>query len=279
MLGSAEFAAVARALRALDDLPGRVASGRGSGERGAAEAALAAARHAAGTTKGSRTFERLFGAWAGVSLATLATATIREGSLRAASHALCLRGAGRLSARVVRIAKLEFRPRDVDILWGHAPTPFGDGLFARSTHGILHVAFCDAIATAQREFESRLRAWRPRNVTRDDAAARRMARAIFAAEVAAPIDLHLIGSPFRTLVWQALLALDGSETKTYGELARSVRKASAARAVGGAVGANRIGWLVPCHHVLRNDGGLGGFHWGVDRKRAMLVWESLTPTP
>jgi AraC family transcriptional regulator of adaptative response/methylated-DNA-[protein]-cysteine methyltransferase len=204
---------------------------------------------------------------------------VHEGSLRAAAHALCLRGAGRLSACVVRVAKTDARPRDLEILWGYAPTPFGDGLFARSAQGLVHLAFSDASAASQRDFALRWRAWRPRSVTRDDAAAERMSLAIFLNDDHAPIALHLIGSPFRALVWQALLAFDGSETKSYGDLARSIRKASAARAVGGAVGANRIGWLVPCHHVLRNDGELGGFHWGVDRKRAMLVWESLTPTP
>jgi len=59
--------------------------------------------------------------------------------------------------------------------------------------------------------------------------------------------------------------------------ASAVSRPLAARAVGTAVGSNRIGWLVPCHHVVRSDGGLGGFHWGVDRKRAMLVWESIRP--
>jgi AraC family transcriptional regulator of adaptative response/methylated-DNA-[protein]-cysteine methyltransferase len=270
MLASSEFLAVTRALRALDALPDDIS----------VAAATQAARRAAGAARGGSTaFERRFGAWAGVSLAKLALATVHEGSLRAAAHALCLRGAGRLSACVVRVAEIETRPHDLEILWGCAPTPFGDGLFARSPQGIFHVAFCDSIAAAQREFEARLRPWRPRSVTRDDAAARRMAQTIFTGADHGPIGLHLIGSPFRTLVWQALLALDGSETKTYGEMARSIRKASAARAVGGAVGANRIGWLVPCHHVLRNDGSLGGFHWGVDRKRAMLVWESLPPTP
>lgn len=271
MLGSQDFAPVMRALRALDELPGDAS----------VAAATRAARQASGTARGSGTaaFERRFGAWAGVSLAKLATATVYEGSLRAAAHALCLRGAGRLGARVVRVAKIDTRPRDLEILWGYAPTPFGDGLFASSAQGLVHLAFCDAGAGAQRDFERRWRAWRPRSVTRDDAAAARLSRTIFAGDDHAPIALHLIGSAFRTLVWQALLAFDASETKSYGEVAHGIRKASAARAVGSAVGANRIGWLVPCHHVLRNDGDLGGFHWGVDRKRAMLVWESLTPTP
>jgi AraC family transcriptional regulator of adaptative response/methylated-DNA-[protein]-cysteine methyltransferase len=50
---------------------------------------------------------------------------------------------------------------------------------------------------------------------------------------------------------------------------------TAARAVGGAVGANRVAWLIPCHHVLRKSGDLGGYRWGEDRKRAMLAWETL----
>jgi AraC family transcriptional regulator of adaptative response/methylated-DNA-[protein]-cysteine methyltransferase len=49
----------------------------------------------------------------------------------------------------------------------------------------------------------------------------------------------------------------------------------AAQAVGNAVGANPIGWLIPCHNVLRKDGALGGYRWGPERKRAMLAWSSL----
>ncbi|MGQ0429095.1 MAG: methylated-DNA--[protein]-cysteine S-methyltransferase, partial [Gammaproteobacteria bacterium] len=60
---------------------------------------------------------------------------------------------------------------------------------------------------------------------------------------------------------------------TYSEIAEAIGKRGASRAVGQAVGANPVAWLIPCHRVLRRDGELGGYHWGVERKRAMLAWE------
>jgi O-6-methylguanine DNA methyltransferase len=74
-------------------------------------------------------------------------------------------------------------------------------------------------------------------------------------------------------VWRALLELGRAQTLTYGQLATAIGRPRASRAVGSAVGENPIAWLIPCHHVLRGDGGLGGYRWGLDRKRAILAWE------
>jgi AraC family transcriptional regulator of adaptative response/methylated-DNA-[protein]-cysteine methyltransferase len=80
------------------------------------------------------------------------------------------------------------------------------------------------------------------------------------------------GTNFQLKVWQALVRLGGKTTATYTNVARSVGVGAATRAVGNAVGANQIAWLIPCHTVLRKDGGLGGYRWGEDRKRTMLAW-------
>jgi AraC family transcriptional regulator of adaptative response/methylated-DNA-[protein]-cysteine methyltransferase len=76
-------------------------------------------------------------------------------------------------------------------------------------------------------------------------------------------------------VWRALLELGSAGPTTYAALANAVGVPGGAQAVGGAVGANPVAWLIPCHNVLRKDGALGGYHWGADRKRAMLAWTSL----
>jgi AraC family transcriptional regulator of adaptative response/methylated-DNA-[protein]-cysteine methyltransferase len=83
------------------------------------------------------------------------------------------------------------------------------------------------------------------------------------------------GTNFQLRVWRALLELADDQTTTYGELARALHAPRAARAVGSAVGANPVGWLIPCHRVLRENGALGGYRWGEDRKRAMLAWEAI----
>ena len=86
--------------------------------------------------------------------------------------------------------------------------------------------------------------------------------------------LHLIGAPFQLKVWEALLTIPSGHVTTYSEIAQSIGKPKAVRAVGTAVGRNPVSWLIPCHRALRKSGALGGYHWGLPVKRAMLAWES-----
>ena len=86
-----------------------------------------------------------------------------------------------------------------------------------------------------------------------------------------PLDLK--GTAFQIRVWQFLLSLDDGEVASYSELARAIDNPKAVRAVASACAANRVAVLVPCHRILRSDGGLGGYRWGIDRKRALLDME------
>ena len=86
--------------------------------------------------------------------------------------------------------------------------------------------------------------------------------------------LHMIGAPFQIKVWEALLRVPSGHVTTYSEIAQSVGYPRAVRAVGTAVGRNPVSWLIPCHRALRKSGGLGGYHWGLPVKRAMLAWEA-----
>ena len=84
----------------------------------------------------------------------------------------------------------------------------------------------------------------------------------------APLQLH--GTPFQQTVWQALLAIPPGTTSSYAEIARRIGAPTSSRAVGAAIAANPLAVIVPCHRVLRSDGGLSGYRWGVARKRALL---------
>lgn len=86
--------------------------------------------------------------------------------------------------------------------------------------------------------------------------------------------LHLIGAPFQIKVWEALLHVPSGHVTTYSDIARTVGSPKAVRAVGTAVGRNPVSWLIPCHRALRKSGALGGYHWGLPVKRAMLAYES-----
>lgn len=86
--------------------------------------------------------------------------------------------------------------------------------------------------------------------------------------------LALIGAPFQIKVWEALLQVPSGHVTTYSEIAAAIGNPKAVRAVGTAVGRNPIAWLIPCHRALRKSGGLGGYHWGLPVKRAMLAYEA-----
>ena len=83
-----------------------------------------------------------------------------------------------------------------------------------------------------------------------------------------PLDVR--GTAFQHEVWAALRRIPPGATRTYGEIAREIGRPGAARAVGAACGSNPVAVVIPCHRVVRGDGDLGGYHWGIERKRAIL---------
>ena len=89
-----------------------------------------------------------------------------------------------------------------------------------------------------------------------------------------PLDVH--GTVFQQRVWQALCKIPVGSTASYGEIARRIGQPKAARAVAQSCASNMLAVAIPCHRVVRNDGGLSGYRWGVERKRALLERESCT---
>jgi AraC family transcriptional regulator of adaptative response/methylated-DNA-[protein]-cysteine methyltransferase len=85
-----------------------------------------------------------------------------------------------------------------------------------------------------------------------------------------------IGTEFQRSVWRELIKIPFAETRTYLQIAIELGSASSARAVGTAIGANPIAWLIPCHRVIQTSGGMGGYRWGLDRKKELLNWEKET---
>jgi AraC family transcriptional regulator of adaptative response/methylated-DNA-[protein]-cysteine methyltransferase len=96
-----------------------------------------------------------------------------------------------------------------------------------------------------------------------------------AGEDPIPLNLLLKGTNFQIRVWEALLRIPPGEVTTYGRLAEGIGRPGSARPVGSAVGRNTIAYLIPCHRVIREDGGLGGYRWGEERKEAMLLYEAM----
>ncbi len=98
--------------------------------------------------------------------------------------------------------------------------------------------------------------------------------ALTALLAADPVPLILVGTPFQRMVWRALLALSPGERTSYAALAAALGRPRAVRAVGTAVGRNPLAVLVPCHRVVRSDGGLGGYRWGLAMKERLLAREA-----
>ncbi len=88
-----------------------------------------------------------------------------------------------------------------------------------------------------------------------------------------PILLHIKASDFQLKVWKTLLKIPKGQLTTYGYIAKQIKNPKAARAVGSAVGTNPVSYLIPCHRVIPAAGGIGNYHWGVERKKMMIEWE------
>lgn len=157
---------------------------------------------------------------------------------------------------------------------GLAATPFGSGVFLWNARGLSGLAFADEGAQAE-AFADLSGRFPGARFHRDDAGAAAWAGRIFDAQPGQdPVPLALYGTPWRRQVWRALLSVPPGALTSYRRIAQAVCTAKASRAVGAAVGANPVSWLIPCHRVLSSDGRLTGYHWGVKRKRAMLAYEA-----
>lgn len=154
------------------------------------------------------------------------------------------------------------------ISYGFAPSPFGECSIAFSEEGIYALLFADDRESALADLQHRF----PKiNFNRNDDEAALLGQRIFEKGEVPPLQPS--GTPFQLSVWQALQLIPPGETTTYARIAEAIGRPKAVRAVGTAIGANPIAFLIPCHRVVRTGGGLGGFRWGLERKMHMLEWE------
>lgn len=264
---SYHYATIARALREID------AAGPGvTLEDLAARIGLSPAH-----------FQRTFSQWVGVSpkryqqYLTLDHARdllAQRFTVLDTAHAAGLSGTGRLHDLFLTWEAMS--PGDfakggagVPIRWGLAPSPFGEAVVMATDKGICGLGFAEDMGR-EAATQDLMRRWPAATFHRDDAAIAPLAAAAFGGQ---DTPLHLIGAPFQIKVWEALLAIPSGHVTTYSEIAGAIGHDKAVRAVGTAVGRNPISFLIPCHRALRKSGGLGGYHWGLPVKRAMLAWE------
>ena len=234
--------------------------------------------------------QRLFTRWAGLSpkaflqAVTLdhARGLLRDSaSILDASYELGLSGPGRLHDLFVTHEGMspgiyKAHGRGLNISYGFHDCPFGRALILITSEGLAGLAFADhgKEKSALADMTAR---WPEATYVENQQATAAYAKRIFESErwkPDQPLKIVFIGSDFEIRVWETILRIPFGKASTYSDIASHIGKPKAARAVGSAVGKNPISFVVPCHRVLEKSGGLGGYHWGLTRKRAILGWEA-----
>ncbi|MCJ7838577.1 MAG: methylated-DNA--[protein]-cysteine S-methyltransferase [Burkholderiales bacterium] len=233
-------------------------------------------------------FQRLFQRWAGVSpkrflqfqTAQEAKRVLREsGDLLDASYNAGLSGPGRLHDLIVNVEAVtpgEYKRRGggLSISWGTHATPFGDCLLGLTPRGVCALEFLQP--ESDDDALARLRTlWENAQLVHAPQLTAPVAERIFGLhkQGLAPLAVLVKGTNFQIKVWEALLRVPSGEITSYARLARNVGQPRAARAVGSAVAANPIAYLIPCHRVIRSTGSFGDYRWGALRKRVLLSRE------
>ena len=234
-------------------------------------------------------FQRLFSRWVGVSpkryqqylqLGQAKEMLRNRSTTLEAAHEVGLSGTGRLHDLFLRWEAMspgEFARagEGLTIYWGWFDSPFGLALVMGTEKGICGLALASEMGeeAAMQDLMSR---WPKAAFVEDPMMLRPWVLTAFGAENGAldKAPLYLIGAPFQIKVWEALLRVPSGHVTTYSDIASAIGNPKAVRAVGTAVGRNPVSWLIPCHRALRKSGALGGYHWGLPVKRAMLAFEA-----
>lgn len=233
-------------------------------------------------------FQRLFSDWAGVSPKKFmqylsieyAKGLLRDkqSTLLDAAYETGFSGTGRLHDLFVNIEGMtpgEFKNGGInlEINYRFAESPFGKLIVASTIKGVCHIAFEEderkALVTLRQHFPNAVYHHIIDKFQQDSLI-------IFQNDWSQldKIKLHLNGTPFQLKVWESLLKIPSGNLTTYGDIAKSIAKPKAARAVGSAIGSNPIAFLIPCHRVIQGGGDIGGYMWGPTRKSAIIGWEA-----
>lgn len=233
-------------------------------------------------------FQRLFTDWAGVSPKKFlqyisvehAKNILKDGraSLFDAAFETGLSGTGRLHDLFINIEGMtpgEYKNggENLFINYSYAESPFGNILVASTAKGICHMAFADndrqALSDLQKNFPNA-------HYKQMVDLIQQNALYIFTKDWKNldKIKLHLKGTAFQLKVWETLLRIPMGKLSTYGSIAKELHTPKASQAVGSAVGSNPVAFLIPCHRVIQSTGVFGQYHWGSNRKAAMIGWEA-----
>ncbi|HEV7254983.1 MAG TPA: bifunctional helix-turn-helix domain-containing protein/methylated-DNA--[protein]-cysteine S-methyltransferase [Mesorhizobium sp.] len=234
--------------------------------------------------------QKLFTRWAGLSpKAFLQAVTLNHARklldagapLLDAAFEVGMSGPGRLhdlfvTHEAITPGDYKLKGEGLTVRWGFHPSPFGTALVMATERGLCGLAFADAGEEAA-ALADMTRRWPRAQFVEDSAATAPYAARVFEPSrwrADEPLRVVLIGTDFQVRVWDALLKVPMRRLTSYGALAKELGAPRASRAVGAAVGANPVSFVVPCHRAVGSSGALTGYHWGLTRKRAILGWEA-----
>ena len=154
-------------------------------------------------------------------------------------------------------------------------TPFGKAFIATTPRGICSFAFLERTAIDD-HLADLVKMWPSAAMHENRRHTQAIIQAMFAGEkkLDRPLSLHVTGTNFQVSVWKALLQIPPATVTNYTQVANAIGRPGSARAVGRAIGANPVAFLIPCHRVIQQSGKIGGYHWGETRKHAMHAWET-----
>lgn len=234
-------------------------------------------------------FQRLFKRWAGVSPKRLlqvltvehAKKRLKNSTVLETTQELGLSSSARLHDHFVTLEGItpgEFRSKGEGLLinYGTHDSPFGEVFIATTRRGICHLIFLDP-DQREADIDQAIIEIREKfifsKIEQDQKLTKEIVGKIF-SDQKETLSLITVGTNFQINVWKALLKIPHGQLSTYGAIAKQIENPKAFRAVGSAVGANPISFLIPCHRVIASTGIIGNYRWGKTRKKAMLLWES-----
>jgi len=178
-----------------------------------------------------------------------------------------------LFVNIIGVTPKEYKQsgKNVEITYGYGFTPFGEALIAFTKRGISYLGFVDN--NKDSVFSRFQEIWEKATLIKDDKKAQDYLDNIFIEKK--KFDLYVKGTNFQINIWKALLNIPNGTITTYQEIANSINKPKAVRAVASAIGSNHIGYLVPCHRVLAKSGAMSGYRWGIERKKILIAYEAL----
>jgi AraC family transcriptional regulator of adaptative response/methylated-DNA-[protein]-cysteine methyltransferase len=210
------------------------------------------------------------------------------------AHAQCVSVRRPVSLTVMRRDQRTLMKMNDTLYYGESTSVFGEAFIAWADRGIFQLIFLAQDISKEQGYVDAQKAlqqqWPCASLQEDSMTAKALIAHVFCREQypvslpdnplseelfsESPLSLFVMGTPFQTQVWQALLSIPVATVTSYREIAQTIGRPKAMRAVGSAIGANPIAFLIPCHRVIQQSGCLGGYRWGEVRKHAMYAWEA-----